>query len=235
MHEKGLYNQAVEAYNEAAAAYLKAVRDCHEAGSAEGEAAARKGFDEACSASERLKSALGSMHAPAAVSTTQQQRRSPALAPAPASASTPARQSPSPSAASSASSGPGMADSLPGADRPQPPAQGNNGGAGASADGNYSKAELHVLRFTSSVNRRVFLPWVDADARERLGGSGEQAEGRGGRKRRRLWRRARAHVPSFMPAPFGAACRPLYRPGRPPQSCAQAAGCRRKMGPPVAV
>lgn len=159
-HESGLYRQAMALYSDAAEAFLLATAECNKSGDTAGEAAARQAFAQACAAGERIKAALGPPSAAAPTPTAKATSAS-SLAPA----SRPARHS-SPSSTGSASS-----DNLPGGDRPAPPPEGNNGGTGAS-EGNYSAAELRVLRHTSSVNGRVFLPWVDADAQENLGGHG---------------------------------------------------------------
>jgi hypothetical protein len=159
-HESGLYRQAVALYSNAAEAFLLATAECNKSGDVAGEAAARQAFAQACAAGERIKAALGS---PSTAAPTPAAKATSASSLAPAAR--PARHN-SPSPTGSASS-----DNLPGGDRPLPPPEGNNGGTGAS-EGNYSAAELRVLRYTSSVNGRVFLPWVDADAQENLGGSG---------------------------------------------------------------
>ncbi len=177
-HEDHKFMEAKKLYLEASELFVQALS---EPGSDASSVHLRTQAGVALAAAEALKSALGRQFADESERATRAVPQStpdpvarPAAAPAAAPSAAPAAARPPPAASAAppapapgpaASAAldddsdlpPPVAGSAPSRPRPNP--------AGSESHA-YTKEELEVLRYGSTVNGKLYLPWVDADANE---------------------------------------------------------------------
>lgn len=156
-HERLRYTEAKRWYTKAADEYGRVYQTAKADGSDELAAAANTGMARAVSALERLVGALSSPSPAPPTATTTATNRAAAASPVAAAAAEPVG-----TAAPSRDTGVTTTPS---------PSIATGGGPSSSGGGQCTSEELRVLRSTSTVNGRVFLPWVERDASESLAGS----------------------------------------------------------------
>ena len=160
-HQSGRYREAKKLYGDAAAGYLEASTRLEDKDPLKEKLNLKAA--QAIDAGERLKNALASYDDDGKL-VARPPQPAPVVQSTASTHITPLAPPTNDLGVSPPTDDPAMSDPIPPSLSPEPSAASGGGGKGAKI----TSEELEVLRATSAINGRVFVPWVDADSKENL-------------------------------------------------------------------